>query len=822
MALTPGTRLGVYEVVASIGEGGMGQVFRVRDTKLDRDVAIKILPEAFAHDADRLARFQREAKTLASLNHQNIAAIYGLEESGGMTALVMELVEGDDLSQRIARGAIPLDEALPIARQIAEALEAAHEQGVIHRDLKPANVKVTPAGVVKVLDFGLARVAASKGSVPELSQSPTITAGATREGVILGTAAYMSPEQAKGRPVDKGADLWAFGVVLYEMLTGIQPFRADNVSETLARVLTLEPDWAALPANTPDPIRRLLRRCLVKDRQRRLDAASATRLEIDDALKPDSADALAPVPRRQGLVLAAVVGLCVVAIAALVVTWAGGRSPANVSAPLSQFSIVLPVDEPLGPPIEFRPSIALSPDGQYLAYRSATGKIVVRALDELDAHAIPGVVSTSAPFFSPDSRWIGFADGVGLKKVPLAGGPPVTLARDLGTLLSGSWGDDGRIVFASETGDRGLRSVPEAGGDVTTLTTIDTSQDVTLHRDPLVLPGGRGILFTAWRGAEQAHQVIVLDSHSGSQKALISDGAFAASYLQNGHLVYEASGTLFVVAFDLDRLEIAGDPIRVSETLNVDTALGTASTSYAVSLTGTLAVRPSRPTTRSLVWVDRQGRELPVGAPPRQYVHSRLSPDGSRVALATIDEERDVWIWDFAREALTRLTFGPSYDGLPVWTPDGRRVVFHSARAGAVFNLYVQNADGSGAAERLTVSPLPQFANSIIPDGTAILGSESQPKTGYDVAVFPLRPLPRPSSGGQAPETGASPREFIISTSFAEYAANTSPDGRHFAYQSEESGRFEIYVRPVPRCLSGPLADLDWRRRSARLGAERT
>jgi len=797
--MTPGTRLGPYTITAQIGAGGMGEVYRARDTKLDRDVAIKILPNHLAADAERIARFEREARVLASLNHPHIAAIYGVEDGANTRALVLELVEGPTLADMLMARRLPIAEALAIASQIVDALGAAHEKGIVHRDLKPANVKVTAAGVVKVLDFGLARVAAHNHSVLELSQTPTtLTVDATREGVILGTVAYMSPEQAKGRPVDTGSDLWAFGVVLYEMLSGRQPFRADNLSETLARVLTLEPDWAALPQNTPAPIHRLLRRCLAKDVQRRLDSASAARLEIDDALQADSADALARVPRRQGRGLAAVVLLSVVAIGALVVTWAGGRSPATVSAPPSQFSIVPPVDEPLEPSAPWRSSLAISPDARYLAYRSATGRIMVRALDDLDAHAIQGVVSTSAPFFSPDSRWIGFADGVGLKKVPIAGGPPVTLARDLGTVLSGSWGDDGRIVFSSETGDVGLRSVSEAGGDVTTLTTIDASQDVSLHRDPWVLPEGRGVLFTAWRGAEQDRQVIVLDSHSSSQKSLIRGGAFAASYLQSGHLVYEASGTLFVVAFDLDRLEITGDPIRVSETLEVDTALGTASTSYAVSLTGTLAVRPSLPTTRSLVWVDRNGQELPVGAPPRPYVHSRLSPDGSRVALASIDEENDVWIWDFAREVMTRLTFGPNYDGLPAWTPDGRRVVFHSLRAGAVFNLYIQNADGSGVAERLTISPQPQYPNSMVPDGMAILGSESQPKTGYDIVAFPLRPLPSRSSDREVAETNSSFRESLISTPFAEYAANISPDGRHLAYQSEESGRFEIYVRPYP------------------------
>jgi len=807
MRLSVGTRLGFYEILSALGVGGMGEVYRARDTRLDRDVAIKIAPHAFVADAERMGRFLREAKVLASLSHPHIAAIYGLEEAEQITAIVMEVVEGEDLAQRLARGRIPLDEALPIARQIAEALEAAHEQGIIHRDLKPANVKLRPDGTVKVLDFGLAKVVVGGANMPDLPDSQVVTAVATRAGTILGTAPYMSPEQAKGRSVDRRVDLWAFGAVLYELLTGARAFQGESVAEILSHVLTQTPDWALLPADTPAPIRTLLRRCLEKNPARRLDSAVALRLEIDDTLvSPGGVTAVGgPEPRPRRVTWEAVAALVATSLVVALGAWAVMRNAPPAPALPVRFTITFPPAQPMELTWRGR-DIALSPDGRYLVYQSR-GRLMLRAFDQLDAVALEGVTGGRTPFFSPDSQWIGFFDGSDLKKVAVTGGRAITLSRELGSPSGGTWGDDGTIVVSSEDGNIGLRRVSADGGEATALTR--TAAPHQGHGTPSMLPGSRGVLFTIWANAPEDRQLAVLDLKSGEQKTLLR-GGIGAEYLDSGHLVYatsgsqgsEVSGTLWVVGFDLERLALRGEPLRVSETLHVDML---SAVNYAVSRTGALAYVPARARTRSFVWVDRTGRETAIdGLSPRPYANFGLSPDGTRVAFAIEDGEFDIFVWDFARESLTRLTFGSSYDYLPRWTPDGRRIVFQSNRAGPP-NLFSVPSDGSGPVERLTTSNNQQWPNSITPDGTALLLCELRPKTGFDILQLPLVATSRAAgTATTVADKRLSEATSLVASSSAEYAANISPDGRYFAYQSAESGgRFAVYVQPYPDVSKG-------------------
>jgi Tol biopolymer transport system component len=808
MPLAVGTRLGSYEIVAPIGAGGMGEVYRARDTKLNRDVAIKVLPDLFASDAERLARFTREAQTLASLNHPSIAHIHGLEESGGVRALVMELVEGEDLAQQLGRGAIPIDDALATAKQITEALEAAHEQGIIHRDLKPANIKVRADGTVKVLDFGLAKALDPPAGTEAaaLANSPTITSPAmTQRGVILGTAAYMSPEQARGLPLDKRSDLWAFGCVLYEMLTARQPFTGGTVSDVSAAILSREPDWMTLPQATPAVIRKLLRRCLEKDRRRRLADAADARLEIEEALASPEAETVAPTRSRSlrvGPVVVAVALLGVALLTALVV-WAVMRPAAQAPMLLARFTIVPPPGQALAVSGTAR-DLALSRDGTHLIYVGGRGQLMVRPLDRLDALPVPGVTNARAPFLSPDGRWIGFFTGVSgeLRKVSVTGEPPISICRIVGVTRGASWSPDDTIVFATNEPTTGLLRVSVAGGQPKVLTTPDLTKGVEEdHLFPSVLPGGQSVLFTIapvaarWgegrlSGSGADVQVAVLDLETGQRRTLLR-GASQAEYVDTGHLIYNAGGTLRAVRFDLAKLEVLGDPAPVLEQVITG---GSGAANFSVSGHGTLAYVPGGAGSQtsggsSLVWVTRQGREERIAAPLRNYVYPSLSPDGTRAALAIDDEERDIWSWDFTRQTLTRLTFDPGREWYPGWTPDGRRIVFVSAR-GSVFNLYRRFADGTGSDERLTTSPHVQFGTpSFPPDGTRVVFTEVTPETGEDLMMLSLDGTPR--------------TEPLLQTPFAERNAQISPDGHWLAYESNESGQEEIYVRPFPKVSDG-------------------
>jgi len=799
-----GQWLGCYQIAARIGTGGMGEVYRARDTKLNRDVAVKVLLPAVADDPDRLVRFSREARILASLNHPHIAQIHGIEDAGGHHALIMELVEGATLADRIGESALTVEEGLPIAKQIAEALEAAHEHGIIHRDLKPANIKIREDGTVKVLDFGLAKALdPASGASGDTLSSPVPGVAPTAANVILGTTAYMSPEQARGRPVDRRADIWAFGVVVFEMLAGERPFTGETNSDTLAAVLKAEPHWRALPADTPLPIRRLLRRCLEKDRHQRLDSAAAARLEIDDAIAPPAAEPLvrAVAPSRRITAVAIAALTAVVAMAAFVIRTQLWPEPGK-AAQSSRFAITPPPDPALnvsGPDRD----LALSPDGRRVVYHvggteTNGSPLMMRAIDQLEAQPVADVRVAYAPFFSPDGRWIGFFEEQSLKKVSIAGGPIISLCQIDGVPLGATWGDDNMIAFATNTPSTGLWRVSADGGEPAVLTKPDPAQHERNHAFPSILPGGRGILFTTTvvtAGQAASSQVAVLDLKTNRYTILIRGGS-DAQYAETGHLIFASAGALRAVRFDPITFDVLGDPVTV-----VDHVLmkPTGAANYALSRSGTLIYLPAyvggQSALRSLVWVDRKGHEEPIRAPLRAYGPPRISPDGTRLAIGILDQgNTEIWIWDLARETLRPLTFAKGMNGLPVWTPDGRRIVFMSDRTG-ILNLYSQAVDGTGTADRLTTSANSQWPTSVAPDGTRLFGFDTQPKRAVGVIEVPLTaPTANISATRAAPVA-----QDLFTGAFAEI----SPNGRYLAYQSAESGRLEIYVRPFPEVDRG-------------------
>ena len=682
--LAPGSQFGSYTIVVPLGAGGMGEVYRARDTRLGRDVAIKALPQQFLADSDRVARFEREAQLLAALNHPNIATIYGLEESNGSHVLVLEFVEGESLAARIARGRIGLAESLGILRQIIDALESAHEKGIIHRDLKPANVMLTAEDRVKVLDFGLGKVLEPESLHAAGSQSPTKTLGATAPGVVLGTAAYMSPEQAKGRAADKRSDIWACGCVLYEMLAGKRAFSGDDASDTIAAVLRGEADWSALPSETPPNVRTLLKRCLEKDRKARVGDLSTVRYVLDEA-GTSIAAAVTPstVAKRSNIHIASAV--TVGAAVATAITLGVMRSPPRPVVQPMRFTISSAAD-----PINIagpHPDIAIMPDGSHVVYRtgSTTARTFwVRRLDQIEAVPLRGLptVLVSSPSISPDGRWLAFVAGTTLMKVALTGGPPVTVTPPAANIRGIAWGPDNTIIFGTTDTRSGLLSVPSGGGDVKELTKPDSQRGEVDHLFPSVLPGGRAVLFTVTaREALDNAQIAVLDLASGAQKRLIRGGT-QAMYVESGHLVYAAGDSLMAVRFDLARLEVLSDPQPVAKQI-VTKASGAAN--FSVSRNGTLVYIPGvaadAAVKRSLVWVTRQGtEELVKGVPPRAFLSVRLSPDGTRIAVDIRDHEGgvDIWVWDLAQETLTPLTLDPANNNISRldagWQADRLRV----------------------------------------------------------------------------------------------------------------------------------------------------
>ena len=817
MALQPGARLGGYEILSPLGAGGMGEVYRARDTRLKRDVAIKVLPETLSADPDRLARFQREAELLATLNHPNIAAIYGLEDAGGASAIVMELVEGETLADKLwgivgtglgrqeTPRPVPLDDALAVARQIADALEAAHDRGVIHRDLKPANIKITPDGKVKVLDFGLAKdmgTGVGRGSTPTpvpISLSPTLSIHATNAGVILGTAAYMSPEQARAKPVDRRTDIWAFGCVLFEMLTGRQAFAGETITDVLSAITRDEPDWTALPADTPPHIRTLLRRCLQKDPQKRLPHIGIARIEIDEG-PPAGVPAVAqgfspaePVRKSRAMlpwIVAAVLG---VALIAVIARWAPWR--AAVRPPLVRVSAEIGVDASLAN--DLGASVALSSDGTLLAFVARKGaggtQLYLRHVDRLDATVLTGADNAEFPFFSPDGRWIAFFADSKLKKISVTGGAAVTLC-DAPNGRGGSWADDGTIVFqpnVTGTG-RGLMRVSDGGGTPQTLTTLQEGE--ANQRWPQMLPGGKAVLYTAAvsAGSYGDANISVQLAPGGTRKILVR-GGFFGHYLSSGHLLYLHDGTLFAVPFDLDRLELTGQAVPVLERVATNTTVGAAD--FDVSNAGTLVYVNGALFTSALpmTWLSRDHKTAALRAAPSDWSNPRFSPDGRQLAMDLAGPpQQDVWLYSWERDAASRLTVDPGNHAYPLWTPDGRRLVFRAQPTNAsVFNLFWQRADGAGAAERLTTSPNLQYPGSWHPSGKFLAFTENSAQTNFDLMILPM-------DGDDT--TGWKPGKpyAFLSTPSSEIDPMFSPDGRWIAYQSAETGRPEIFVSPFP------------------------
>ena len=793
MALTPGTRIGSYEVIASIGAGGMGEVYRAHDTKLGRDVALKILPPSLAGDPERLARFRREAQVLAALNHPNIAHIHGFEDSGSTHALVMELVEGPTLAGRIGAGPMSIADAVPIARQIAEAMEAAHEQGIVHRDLKPANIKVRDDGAVKVLDFGLAKamVGDPSGGSSDVMDSPTLTAAAfargsggpgTQMGVILGTAAYMSPEQAKGKPVDRRTDIWAFGVIVFEMLSGRRGYEADDVSETLAAVLTRDVDWNALPASTPPRLIALLRDCLARDPKQRLRDIGEARRVLDQLAGAASSGSISASPatpaasnRLPWIIAAAAVVLAV--IASVVALQPGATPPVNVLRAATMLK-------------DFSAFVSISADGTKITYcvaRANTPMVAVRQLDQFDPKFIQGTEGGAFPIFSPDGQWIAFGEisGPTLRKIPASGGTSTKIGE--GNFGFGAvWGPDDTIVFS---GAKGLVRIPAAGGPETQLTTVNAEKNETAHRRPQLLPGGKQLLFTIqMKGSEATPQFAILDLAAGTYRA-IAPGGINGRYVSTGHLTFMRSGTLFAVPFDLGAERVTGPEVPVVEAISQLGPEGTGDYTFADNGTLVYFTTPIGDQGTTLAWADQTGKTTPLpGQPTRQWGTGRLAPNGRLLANAIEDAKsiRDIWILDVERGTTTRVTFGGGNSDDPAWTKNSQHIYFKSDVGGKP-GVYRAPVDGSGKPELVLQTPVvPDAVTSISPDSRYVLYTLSE-KGPPRIMLAELdgkgiASNPKPLHDANAPEDDA----------------EISPDGKWVAYVSLESGPAEIYVHAFP------------------------
>ena len=788
MNIEPGRNLLHYTLAKKIGEGGMGVVWRATDTTLNRDVAIKILPEGFAAEGERIGRFEREAKLLASLNHPNIAGIYGIHQTEGHYFLSMELIDGEDLAQRLSRGALGRKEALKLALQIAGAFEAAHEQGVIHRDLKPANVKLTPGGQVKVLDFGLAKALSQEPSGPGASpsMSPTLTSTGTVAGTLLGTASYMSPEQAKGKEVDRRADIWSFGVVLYEMLTGRRLFEGETISETLAAVILKEIDFGGLPGDTPEPIRRLLERCLERDPNSRLRDIGEARVRIEEALRaPAETTTVTPVEIKTGGGFP-IVPWVVAALALVALGWAwlaGGEEA--TPRPVMRFTMSLSEDQPLDTaPI---PVLAISPDGTKIAYVGTDGPVDViylRHAHQQEATMLKGTENVDYLFFSPDGEWIGFFSRGKLKKISILGGPPSTLC-DAPYGRGASWGTDGTILLTPDR-SRGLAIVSEAGGELTHLTLEDAEDRLGSPTDrwPQFLPGNEYAIITHsdnnndYTNAEiQAFSIA-----DKTRKTLIKGGTFGR-YVAPGFLVFLREQTLFAARFDPGTLEVTEPAVPVLEDVAGADTYGSAHLAFSDNGTMIYVHGSAEYGQEELLWLDRDGTETRASAHERDYGWASVSPDGTHVAVEIIsDESLDIWVLELARDTLTRLTFDETRDVDPVWTPDGKWLTFSSLRDGdPSSDLYRVRVDGTGEPELLAESTHELDIGSWSPDGRALYFMEDKPDTGSDLLVY------RPDG-----DPAVTP---FLATKFDEWLPDVSPDGRWLLYGSDRSGQPEIYVR---------------------------
>jgi serine/threonine protein kinase/Tol biopolymer transport system component len=853
MQLEPGTRLGPYEVVGAIGAGGMGEVYRARDTRLDRTVALKVLPAFFASDPDRLARFEREAKTLAALNHPNVAQIFGVVElparaesdsagsDGGGYALAMEFVDGEDISQRLARGPLPIDEAIAIARQIADGLEAAHEQGIVHRDLKPANVKVRPDGTAKVLDFGLAKAdnadaarsfssASPSASGQGAANSPTFTSPAhlrgsggpgTEMGVILGTAAYMSPEQARGKAVDKRTDIWAFGCVLYEMLTGRTAFGGETVTDMIATVLTRDPDWSQLPAQTPLSVRRLLERCLQRDPKRRLRDIGDAAIELDAAA--DEAGSVYVVAQRmtwRHVALPAIAILALVAAASAAIAW-------RLARPAPPLLTHLSITPPPGTTLfawNTQQTAAISPDGSRVAFLvNSPDKLMTRSLDGFHATELKDAGSDPrGPTFSPDSAWIAYIAGDAgsaryLAKMPAGGGTPVRICSLPGAIRGITWGRDDTIVFGTPVAGKGLFKVSASGGDPAELTTPDGSTGEFGHDWPHALPDGQHVLFRIRRsGGVDASDIALLSVDTGKWSVLIKS-ATAPQYVSTGHLLYSSGGRLHAIAFDLSALAVRGDPVVMIDQV---VTKNTGAAEFGVSANGTLMYIAGHVQARmaSLVWRDRTGQSTPIDVQRAPYGESALSPDSRQLAVTMSEGGQRVGLWllDLERDTLSLVTPVGVEATRPTWGVDGKSIAFWSPNAagngkpGGIFSI---SASGAGPPTRLTEaeSGERQYPEAWTPDGRSLIFSRLVGAGGSRTGDSDLYHLALGVTPAVAP---------LLAVAGAQREPRLSPDGRWLAYLSfESSSEPQLYVRPYPningsRILvsSGSAIGASWRR----------
>jgi serine/threonine protein kinase/Tol biopolymer transport system component len=828
LVLSPGTRLGNYEIQEAVGAGGMGEVYRARDTRLNRDVALKVLPQAFVLDIDRLARFKREAQVLALLNHSNIATIYGFEDADGVQALVLEYVDGLSLAERIAQGAavrrpgsseppIPMDEALSMALQVAEALEAAHEQGIIHRDLKPANIKVRPDGTVKVLDFGLAKALGKEQSPPDtghyarresdpiqpsapghpdLTASPTITTPAmTLAGVILGTAAYMSPEQARGRPAEKRSDIWAFGCVLYEMLTGERAFDGEDIAETMAAVIKVTPDWNKLPSSTPQSIRRLLRRCLEKDRKERLPHIGAARLEVKEALAsldvempalvipavvtpatPAAAAPAAPsaaavpiVPAPRRAWLARVVATLSTAAAIVFATlWFAARDRASVPVEKRVEIVTPPTSDPA--------TLALSPDGRRIVFAATSDgqpRLWLRSLDSTDARPLPGTERGRVPFWSADGRSIGFfADGV-FKRLDVETGSIRDLLKVV-TSTGGTWNRDGVILL----GMGNVQPIDRVSADGAEPMPATRNTPGSGHRFPRFLPDGRHFLYTVVGNPREAG--VLVGTLDESEPRRLLDGVESPAEYASGHLFYLVGDALVAHPFDPDQILFTSEPVRL--------APGVAA--FSTSADGTIAYRTGVTTglgaagVRQLLWLDRSGHPMGMLADAQTAGPPALSPDGQRVATYRAG---DIWMLDTTRSGRIRLTSNPENDAFPIWSPDGGRIAFQSYQKGTAGEIYLKSAAATGPEELVLSTPDVTHPMDWSPDGQFVL-YRTQPQ-GSNTSQWNLWAVPVDGKSKPFP---------VVQTNFDERDGQFSPDGKWIAFESNETGRYEIYLQPFP------------------------
>jgi Tol biopolymer transport system component/predicted Ser/Thr protein kinase len=794
MPLANGTKLGPYEIVAPIGAGGMGEVYRARDTRLDRIVAIKVLPQHLAETPDAKQRFEREARAVSALNHPNICTLFDVGSQDGTEFLVMEYIEGETLAARLEKGSLPLDQALKIGIEVADALDKAHRAGIIHRDLKPGNIMFTKSGA-KLLDFGLAKAALPLAAGATLSASATRTTPITQQGVIVGTFQYMSPEQVEAKELDARSDIFSFGSVLYEMLTGRAAFQGRSQLSVASAILEKDPESiSVLMPMTPPALDRAVRQCLAKNPEDRWQTARDLLLElkwIEDAGSQAGVPAAVATHRktreRALSAFAAVLGLIAIALAI------GFVQRAPKPAHPMRLTAELGADVSLSNMTDGADAV-LSPDGARLAFVAAgadqTQHVYIRSLDQMQATALSGTEDARDPFFSPDGEWIAFFAGGKLKKIALQGGVPVTLC-DVPNGRGGSWGDNGLIVFSAGPATA-LSKVSSAGGMPEPLTALDNQNGLGSHRWPQFLPGGNDVLFTfsttglAFENAD----IVVYSLASGKSKTVLHGGSYAR-YVPSGHLVYQRNNTLFAVPFDLKRLEVTGQPAPVLEGV---ATTGTGGAQFSVSDSGTLTYVGGSAANQdvSIYWMDAAGKFTPLRGTPGNYRDLAISPDGKRLAMDVATGNRsDIWVYDWERDAFTRLTFSAYQNEVPVWTPDGQRIVYASAEKGAAPNIWWIRADGGGDAQRLTESQDPQYPSSWSPHGEVLAYSQLNPSTGWGIMTLPVDGNER--SGwklGQPKQLAGAPALGMLPA--------ISPDGHWVAYNSNESGIYETYVRPFP------------------------